>query len=39
MMNAITGGGVWFSVIQIAVAMLLHSRKLKEVKSVDPLGE
>ena len=39
MMNAITGGGVWFSVILIAVTMLLHSRKLKEVKSVDPLGE
>ena len=39
MMNAITGGGVWFSVILIAVYMLLHSRKMKEVKSVDPLGE
>ena len=39
MMNAITGGGVWFSVILIAVYMLLHSRKLKEVKSVEPLGE
>ncbi len=38
-MNAITGGGVWFSVILIAVYMLLHSRKMKEVKSVDPLGE
>ena len=38
-MNAITGGGVWFSVILIAVYMLLHSRKKKEVKSVDPLGE
>ena len=39
MMNAITGGGVWFSVILTAVYMLLHSRKMKEVKSVDPLGE
>ena len=39
LMNAITGGGVWFSVILIAVYMLLHSRKMKEVKSVDPLGE
>ena len=38
-MNAITGGGVWFAVILIAVTMLLHSRKMKEVKSVDPLGE
>ena len=38
-MNAITGGGVWFSVILIAVYMLLRSRKMKEVKSVDPLGE
>ncbi len=39
LMNAITGGGVWFSVILITVYMLLHSRKTKEVKSVDPLGE
>ena len=39
MMNAITGGGVWFSVILIAVYMLLHSRKRKEVKSFEPLGE
>lgn len=39
MMNAITGGGVWFSVILIAVYMLLHSRKMKEVKCVEPLGE
>ena len=38
-MNAITGGGVWCSVILIAVTMLLRSRKMKEVKSVDPLGE
>ena len=38
-MNAITGGGVWFSVILIAVYMLLHSRNMKEVKSVEPLGE
>ena len=37
--NAITGGCVWFSVILIAVTMLLRSRKMKEVKSVDPLGE
>ena len=39
MMNAITGGGVWFSVILIAVYMLLHSQKMKEVKSFEPLGE
>ena len=39
LMNAITGGGVWFSVILAAVTMLLHSRKMKEVNSVDPLGE
>lgn len=38
-MNAITGGGVWFSAILIAVYMLLHSRNMKEVKSVEPLGE
>ena len=38
-MNAITGGGVWFSVILIAVYMLLRSRKMKEVTSIDPLGE
>ena len=38
-MNAITGGGVWFSVILTAVYMLLRSRKLKEVKSFEPLGE
>lgn len=38
-MNAITGGGVWFSVILIAVYMLLCSRRMKEVKSVDPPGE
>ena len=38
-MNAVTGGGVWFSVILIAVTMLLHSRKTKEVKSFEPLGE
>ena len=38
-MNAITGGGVWFAVILTAVYMLLHSRKMKEVNSVDPLGE
>ena len=39
MMNAVTGGGVWCSVILIAVTMLLRSRKMKEVKSVDPIGE
>ena len=38
-MNAVTGGGVWCSVILIAVTMLLRSRKMKEVKSVDPIGE
>ena len=38
-MNAITGGGVWFSVILIAVYMLLRSRNMKEVKSFEPLGE
>ena len=38
-MNAITGGGVWIAVILAAVTMLLHSRKMKEVNSVDPLGE
>ena len=39
MMNAITGGGVWFSVILIAVYMLLRSRNMNEVKSFEPLGE
>ena len=39
MMNAITGSGVWFAVILIVVYMLLHSRKMKEGKSVEPLGE
>ena len=39
MMNAVTGGGVWCSAILTAVTMLLRSRKMKEVKSVDPLGE
>ena len=38
-MNATTGGGVWFSVILIAVYMLLRSRNMKEVKPVDPPGE
>ena len=38
-MNAITGGGVWIAVILAAVTMLLHSRKMKEVNSVDALGE
>ncbi|MGN0997025.1 MAG: hypothetical protein ACI4PG_08940 [Candidatus Ventricola sp.] len=35
MMNAMTGGGVWLAVILIAVHMLLNSRKMKEVKSVE----
>ena len=39
MMNAMTGSGVWIAVILAAVTMLLHSRKMKEVNSVDPLGE
>lgn len=39
MMNAITGGGVWFAVILTAVYMLLHNRKTKEVMSFEPLGE
>ena len=39
MMNAITGGGVWFAVILTAVYMLLHSRKMKEMKPYEPLGE
>ena len=39
MMNTITGSGVWFAVILTAVYMLLHSRKMKEVKSVEPPGE
>ena len=39
MMNTITGSGVWFAVILTAVYMLLHSRKMKEVKSFEPLGE
>lgn len=38
-MNAATGGTVWFAVILIAVYMLFHSRKMKEVKSLEPLGE
>ena len=38
-MNAVTGGGVWCSVILIAVTMLLRTRKMKEVKSFEPLGE
>ena len=28
-----------FAALLIAVYMLLHSRKMKEVKSVEPLGE
>ena len=39
MMNAITGSSVWIAVILTAVYMLLHSRKMKEVKSYEPLGE
>ena len=39
MMNAATGGGVWVAVILTAVYMLLHSRKRKEAKSVDPFRE
>lgn len=39
MMNTITGSGVWFAVILTAVYMLLHSRKMKEVMSVEPPGE
>lgn len=38
-MNAITGGFVYGAVILIAVYMLFHSRKMKEVKSLEPLGE
>ena len=38
-MNSATGGGVWFAVIVTAVYMLLHSRKMKEVKSLEPLGK
>ena len=38
-MNAMTGSGVWFSVILIAMTMLLRCRKMEEVKSVEPLGE
>ena len=38
MMNAMTGGSVWLAVILIAVYML-HSRKINEVKSFEPLGE
>ena len=38
-MNALTGGGVWFAVIAVAVYMLLHSRKMKEVNSCESLGE
>ena len=40
MMNAVTGGGVWLSVILTALYMLLHSRKMKaEVKNPEPLGK
>ena len=38
-MNAITGGGVWFAVILIAVYMLIHSRKTKEVELYESLRE
>ena len=30
---------ILFAALLIAVYMLLHSRKMKEVTSVDPLGE
>lgn len=39
MMNAVTGGSVWLAVYLISVCMLLHSRKKREVKPVEPLGE
>lgn len=35
MMNALTGGAVWLSVILIAVLMLYRSRKLREEGSAD----
>lgn len=38
-MNALTGSSVWIAVILTAVYMLLHSRKMKEMKSYEPLGE
>lgn len=39
MMNAITGGVVYGAVILIAIYMLLHSKKMKEVKPLESLGE
>ena len=38
-MNSATGGIIWLAVIVTAVYMLLHSRKMKEVKSLEPLGK
>lgn len=35
-MNAATGGIIWLAVIVTAVYMLFHSRKMKEVKSLEP---
>ncbi|MGN0793408.1 MAG: hypothetical protein ACI4MG_02915 [Aristaeellaceae bacterium] len=37
-MNAMTGGSVWLAVILLAVMMLLHSRRMKEVKFYESLG-
>lgn len=39
MMNTITGGFVYVIVIVIAVYMLIHSRKWREVKSVEQIRE
>lgn len=38
-MNAVAGGSIWIIVILIAVYMLLHSRRGKRGKTVDPLGK
>lgn len=35
-MNAATGGIIWIAVIVTAMYMLFHSRKMKEVKSLEP---
>lgn len=35
-MNAATGGIIWIAVIMTAMYMLFHSRKMKEVKSLEP---
>ena len=37
-MNSATGGIIWLAVIVTAVYMLLHIRKMKEVKSYEPIG-